>query len=268
MANRRKRKQENKGCLVLIFGTLCIIVAMLIYILAVTRITSAVINARYGDTASYALMKLQLPCIIAAFILLDTVLILKYLPNEEDYDKKQFSSPLKPKKTVLGKKKTINIICIGLLALVLLCGVLSVNTYTLVSEDGITEHFFFDTSVHTWDDVVSVKTDCDNEKGLSVTYTMQDGKKYEVMQGTVSDTDALAGQYRSKYGLARAVCERLDAAGVPRNVSHMERTVKFYRYNYPEEWPDVKYMIRFEDLSVSDDEVVPTEAPTENSDDP
>ncbi len=265
MAIRRKKKKNPegaRGCLFLIFGTLCVIAGMLIYVFAVTRITSVVIEAKYGGQAAYALMKLQLPSIIAAFVLMDTILILKYLPNEEDFEKQDFTSPLKAKKTALGKKKTVNLICIGILGLIVLCGVISVNTYTLVSEDGITGHFFFDTSTHSWDDVVSSRVDCDTEKGLSVTYTMSDGKRFEVLQGTVSDTKALADRYTSTVGLARSVVEKLSGRGVPHNVSHMERAVKFYRYNEPTLWPDVKVMIRFEEILPDDDERVPTDAVT------
>lgn len=265
---KRKGSSDGKGCLFLIFGTLCVIVAMFIYISSVTSITSAVIGSRYDGQPVYAIMKLQLPCIIAAFILFDGVLILQYLPNEEDYDKKQMSSPVGRKPTTLGKKRTTNLISVGLLLLVVLCGVISVNCYTLVGEEGISEYFFAETSTHKWSDVTSSRIDCDQDKGLSVTYTMKDGKKYEVMQGTISDSQSFADTYGTKEHFARVIAEVLDRAGIPRNVSHMERTVKFYRYNYPDQWMDVRVLIRYEELNPDKNELAPTEAPTEPATEP
>lgn len=271
-----KKKQAdpgNRGCLFLILGTVLILALMALYVFAVGRITSFVIEARTGDSPAYAVMTAQVPCIIAAFILLEAVLVLQYLPSQEDYEKQQKpggTAGTHTKARWLGTRRFANILSVIALALVLVCGTVSVNTYQLISADGISTYFFGQTSAYTWGDVADCRVDCDSEKGLSVTFTLNDGKQFEILQNTISDNAAFADRYQaatedkrtSALAFAADLCRELDARGVHRRVSHMERAIRFYKTEFPEQWVYVSELIRYDEVKPSDDE---TAAETESA---
>lgn len=267
---KRKAEPGNRGCLFLILGTVLILALMALYVFAVGRITSFVIEARSGDTPAYAVMTAQVPCIIAAFILLEAVLVLQYLPSQEDYEKQQkpgHNTEANAKAKLFGTRRFANILSIVALALVLVCGMVSVNTYRLVSADGISTYFFGQTSAYTWEDVTNCRVDCDSEKGLSVTFTLKDGKQFEILQSTLSDNAAFADRYTaatadkrtSALAFAADLCRKLDAGGVHRSVSHMERAIRFYKTDFPEQWVYVRELIRYDEIHPSDDETAATE---------
>lgn len=253
-------KKKNRGCLFLIVGTLGIMLGVAAYILLVGRLTSALTEARFGGTAAYAIMTAQIPCIIAAFLCMDAILILQYLPSAEDMPQETRSGPVGRKKShsfSLGSRRLTNLVSLILLGGVLICGAVSVNCYRVVDEHGITTHIFVDTATYAWEDVTSYRIDCDSDKGLSVTYTMTDGKKIEVVQGTISDTSDFSSTYGSPVAFAVHIHERMQTASIPRNVSHMERALKFYRDAYPDMWPHVKVLIGYEEITPWEDEKMP-----------
>ena len=217
--NQKKQNTGGRGCLFLVAGTVLILALMALYIFAVGRITASVVEARSGDTPAYAVMSAQIPCIIVAFVLLECVLMLQYLPSQEDYErKKPLGSANSTKHSILGTRRFANLLSGVLLVLILACGAVSVNTYRLVTENGISTNFFRQTAAYTWDDVTLCRVDCDGDKGLSVTFTMKDGKKFEILQKTVSDNAAFAAKYApgatdnrtSVLAFAADLCRQLD----------------------------------------------------------
>ena len=264
--NQKKQNNGGRGCLFLVIGTVLILALMALYIFAVGRITASVIEARSGDTPAYAVMSAQVPCIIAAFVLLECVLVLQYLPSQEDYDRqKPLGGEKSTRRGILGSGRFANLLSVILLALLLLCGAVSVNTYRMVSENGISVRFFRQTAAYTWDDVSQCRVDCDSDKGLSVTFTMTDGKEFEILQNTISDNAAFAARYApdatdnrtAVLAFAADLCRQLDERNVRRIVSHSERAIRFYQTGYPEQWVYVRELIRYEEIRPSDDETVP-----------
>lgn len=264
----RKQKSSNgRGCLFLIVGTVLILALMALYIVVVGRITSSTIEARSGDVPTYAVMSAQVPCIVAAFILLECILVLQYLPSQEDYDKK--ASPgasVVRRNRLFGTRRLMNLVSLVLLLLVFVCGIVSVNIYRMVSVDGISTRFLFSTHSYSWDDVTACRVDCDSDKGLSLTLTMSDGEQFEILQNTISDNAAFASQYGSDSDasdkqtpvLAFAVdlCHQLDERGIRRSVSHRDRTIRFYKDTYPRQWEYVSELIGYEELRPAEDETV------------
>ena len=94
--NQKKQNTGGRGCLFLVAGTVLILALMALYIFAVGRITASVVEARSGDTPAYAVMSAQIPCIIVAFVLLECVLMLQYLPSQEDYEKSRSARRIAP----------------------------------------------------------------------------------------------------------------------------------------------------------------------------
>ena len=162
-------------------------------------------------------------------------------------------------------KRTLWLITAGLLAGVVVTGAVSVNTYRLVTPEGVRSYFFVETASYEWKQVSSYTIDCENEDdGLSVTFTMRDGKKYEILQGVNSATKAFKEQYTSVTHFAADVDDQMMALQVPRNVKHIERAVKVYRGH--KLWPYVEKLIGYVELSPMPDETLPeTEPPTEET---
>ena len=159
------------------------------------------------------------------------------------------------------------IILVAGAAMNVITGALAVNHYRLVTADGISEYFFVETKSYEWKQVTGYTVDCDNDNdGLSVTFTMRDGKQYEILQGVNSTTEAFDKTYTSVTHFAYDVDQRMTELQVPRNTRHMERAVTLYR-DHPL-WPYVSKLIGYVELVPQPDETAevteaPTEAPTE-----
>jgi hypothetical protein len=263
----KKKKSGKKGCLFLFAGSLCVVLCVGLFIWAVSALTGVVIESRHGGQPAYALMTALTPCYGAAFSLFMGIMGLWYFAPSEEEVRAQYNRRLAPK---LGEKEphamttaTKCLISGVMLAGVVLAGLIAVNSYRLVTPDGISTYFFTETDRYEWKQVSAYTIDCDSEDGLSVTFTMRDGKKYEILQGVNSTTAEFDGQYTSVTHFAADIDEQMVALQVPRNVKHMERAVNFY-LSREGLWPYVSKLIGYAELVPEPDETAPvTEAGTE-----
>ena len=264
-----KPKSKKKGCLFLIVGSLLALLATGIYVLVVAFMTGIVIETRHGGEVAYALMKSVTPSYGIAMLCFSGILAIWYFsPTEEE--KKKTHGGLAP---MLGEKtrddgvskRTLWMITGGLLLAAVITGAVAVNHYRLVTADGISEYFFVETKSYEWKQVTGYTVDCDNDNdGLSVTFTMRDGKQYEILQGVNSTTEAFDKTYTSVTHFAYDLDQRMTELQVPRNTRHMERAVTLYR-DHPL-WPYVSKLIGYVELVPEPDETVAdTEAPTETT---
>ena len=264
-----KPKSKKKGCLFLIVGSLLALLATGIYVLIVAFMTGIVIETRHGGEVAYALMKSVTPSYGIAMLCFYGILAIWYFsPTEEE--KKKTPGGLAP---MLGEKtrddgvskRTLWMITGGLLLAAVITGAVAVNHYRLVTADGISEYFFVETKSYEWKQVTGYTVDCDNDNdGLSVTFTMRDGKQYEILQGVNSTTEAFDKTYTSVTHFAYDLDQRMTELQVPRNTRHMERAVSLYR-DHPL-WPYVSKLIGYVELVPEPDETVAdTEAPTETT---
>ena len=261
-------KSRKKGCLFLIIGCFGTILATALFVWLVSLTTGAVIESRHGSEAAYALMTALIPCYTVAFGIFTAILALWYIAPTEAEVKAQ-SKGLSP---MLGQKeahamsaKVKWLITAGMLAGVLLTGAVAVNAYRLVTPEGISTYFFVETKSYEWKQVSAYTIDCDSDDGLSVTFTMRDGKQYEILQGVNSTTERFDGQYTSVTHFAADIDGRMVELQVPRNVKHMEKAVKFYK-GYEGLWPYVSKIIGYAEIMPEPDETVTetvTEGPTE-----
>ena len=264
-----KPKSKKKGCLFLIVGSLLALLATGIYVLVVAFMTGIVIETRHGGEVAYALMKSVTPSYGIAMLCFYGILAIWYFsPTEEE--KKKTPGGLAP---MLGEKtrddgvskRTLWMITGGLLLAAVITGAVAVNHYRLVTAEGISEYFFVETKSYEWKQVTGYTVDCDNDNdGLSVTFTMRDGKQYEILQGVNSTTEAFDKTYTSVTHFAYDLDQRMTELQVPRNTRHMERAVTLYR-DHPL-WPYVSKLIGYVELVPEPDETVAdTEAPTETT---
>ena len=263
-----KPKSKKKGCLFLIVGSLLALLATGIYVLVVAFMTGIVIETRHGGEVAYALMKSVTPSYGIAMLCFYGILAIWYFsPTEEE--KKKTHGGLAP---MLGEKnrddgvskRTLWMITGGLLLAAVITGAVAVNHYRLVTAEGISEYFFVETKSYEWKQVTGYTVDCDNDNdGLSVTFTMRDGKQYEILQGVNSTTEAFDKTYTSVTHFAYDLDQRMTELQVPRNTRHMERAVTLYR-DHPL-WPYVSKLIGYVDLVPEPDETVTeTEAANES----
>ena len=255
----KKPDKKKKGCLFLIVGSLLALLATGLYVLCVSLLTGVIIEARHGGGVAYALMDLVTPSYGVAMLLLYGILAVWYFtPTEEDVKKQ--NRGLSP---MLGQKdtnqalshKTLWLITAVMLTAVVITGAVAVNTYRLVTPHGVRSYFFVETASYEWKQVSSYTIDCENEEdGLSVTFTMRDGKKYEILQGVNSTTEAFDEAYTSVTHFASDLDDEMMALQVPRNVRHMERAVKVYRGH--KLWPYVEKLIGYVELNPLPDETV------------
>lgn len=270
VGKRPKSGKGKKGCLFLIVGSLLALLAAGVFVLTVSRLTGVVIEARHGEEAAYALMDIVTPCYgVATFLFYAILAVWYFSPSEEEIkaQNKGLSPMLGQKESKAIPKRVLWLITAGLLAGVVLTGAICVNTYRLVTPDGISSYFFVETKSYEWKQVSAYTIDCDSDDGLSVTFTMRDGKQLEILQGVNSTTDAFDERYTSVTHFASEIDEQMVALQVPRNVRHMERAVKFYQ-GYEGLWPYVSRLIGYTELTPEPDETtaeteVPTEAMTE-----
>ena len=260
----RKKKSGRKGFLFLAVGCILAILGVGLYVLVVSLLTGALIEARHGDEAAYALMNIVTPSYGYALLFFIAILAIWYFTPTEEELKKQ-NQGLAP---MLGQKqqgealskRTLWLITGGLLAAVVVTGAISVNSYKLVTPEGIRSYFFVETKSYEWKQVTGYTIDCENDNdGLSVTFTMRDGKQFEILQGVNSTTEKFDEQYTSVTHFASDLDEKMVALQVPRNVRHMERAVKLYREHAL--WPYVERLIGYEELVPEPDETVEETAP-------
>ena len=268
---KKKKQSVKKGCLFLIVGSLLVSVIGILFMVGVSRLTGVVIEARHGGEPAYALMTSLETCYIVAGSLFVGILGLWYFaPTEAEVQRQnqRLTPMLGQKEAHAMKASTKWLITGGMLFGVVLSGLVAVNSYRLVTRDGISTYFFTETKSYQWKQVSAYTIDCDSKDGLAVTFTMRDGKQYEILRGVNSTTEEFDEQYTSVTHFAADLDENMVALQVPRNVKHMERAVNFYR-GYEGLWPYVSKLIGYAELVPEADETVAeTEDATEDVTEP
>lgn len=267
LLKKPKRDDGKKGILFLAVGSVLAFIVTILFALGVTSLTGVLTEARHGSEAAYTLSALTLPCIFVAMLLAYGILAVWYIaPSEKEIAARNRGlSPMLGQPEAKAMPKSTLWIITGLLILgILITGAVCLGTYKLVTENGVANYVcFIKTEEYGWDQVNAYTIDCDTDKGLTITFTMRDGKKYEILQGVNSTTAEFDGQYTSVTHFAADIDEQMVALQVPRNVKHMERAVNFYLSREPL-WPYVSKLIGYAELVPEPDETAPvTEAGTE-----
>ena len=271
MLNNRtpqKKAKGKKGCLFVIAGAMATILATtLVCLFLVPAATGAVIEARHGGTVAYALMTAQTASIPFVLSFFTGIFGLWYFaPTEEELrarNRNRLAPTLGEPEARAMSTATKLLISGAMLLGVVLTGFVAANSYRLVTNEGISTYFFVETKSYEWKQVSAYTVDCDGENGLSITFTMRDGKQYEILQGVNSATKEFKEKYTSVTHFAADIDEEMVALQVPRNVRHMEKAVNFYK-SYEGLWPYVSKIIGYAELVPEPDETVEeTESATE-----
>ena len=255
----KNNQKGKKGCLFLLLGTLGVLVGTLVYILVSGWISAAVIEAAIGGKVAYALLTASLPCIIVVFVLLDGILLLNYLPSAEPSDPDEMSPMLGRRKAQGLSPKLVRGLSIALASATVLVALVSAGTYRTVSKEGVsTTVCFIKVEDYRWEQVSSYEVACDNDRGLSMTFTMRDGKRFEILQNTMSAPTSFKEIHDCKEAFAVKIMERMEELQVPcesfeSTSNHrklMESARTFYKDD-PQLWPFIKQLIRYEEVGVT-----------------
>ena len=255
--NRNKKtKKTGKGCLFLLIGSIIGVLLLLLFIVLTGQLTANIVNGTLGGVEGYAMLTIQEGCIMVASLFLFAILVIHYLPDPEDYQKKNVFTPEMPqkKKKILGAKPSTWMLTGALLLCVVFTAFVSATTYRTISQEGITSTvcYFFKTETYEWDQVSSYKVDCDEDKGLSVTLTMKGGKKFELLQSPVSTPASFDAKYDCKEAFVAELINFLEEEyQIMPNISHRERARAFYGKN-EKLWPYVKDIMDIPDLEVEE----------------
>ncbi len=271
----KKPQKQKRGCLFLLVGSLLALLATGIYIVVITLLTGRIIEARHGEETAYALMTfVQSSWGVVLFLFYGILAVWYVSPTEAEVEKqnRHFAPMLgqKDKGTATAlPRRALWLITGGMFLGVLITGAVSLNTYRLVTPDGIRTYCFAETARYEWRQVSAYHVDCDPTDGLSVTFTMRDGKQYEILQGINSATGHFKDRYTSVTEFATVVDGKMEELQIPRNTKHYESAVKFYKDTYPELWPHVAVLIGYVDLEEHPDETAPeTKPPADTAGDP
>lgn len=272
LGNRNgKKKKDGKGCLFLIIGSLLGVLLVGVFMVLTGQLTSAIVNSTMEGTVGYVMLTATEPCIMVASLLLFAILVVHYLPDPEDIEKNKKSLSPEPSaakaKKILGAKPSTWLATLVLLLGLVLTAFVSATTHRAVTEEGIQTTIcqFITTGEYEWKQVSSYKVDCDEDKGLSVTLTMRDGKKFEILQSSISAPRAFHEQYDCKEAFVLDLVTMLEEEyQITRNVSHIERAKAFYAAD-DELWPYVKQIIGYDELVPDEDELPVTEVGTETA---
>ena len=257
-AGKKKKQSGKKGCLFLIVGSLLVSVIGILFMVGVSRLTGVVIEARHGGEPAYALMTSLETCYLVAGSLFVGILGLWYFaPTEAEVQRQnqRLTPMLGQKEAHAMKASTKWLITGGMLFGVVLSGLVAVNSYRLVTRDGISTYFFTETKSYQWKQVSAYTIDCDSDDGLAVTFTMRDGKQFEILRGVNSTTEKFDEQYTSVTHFAADIDEQMVENQVPRNVKHIQTAVNFY-LSREALWPYVSKLIGYAEIAPSPDETV------------
>ncbi len=246
MLNKKDKKQGGKkGCLFLIIGSVLGVVALLLFIPLAGQLTSVIVNDTMADTMGYAMLNAAEPCIMVASLFLFGILVIHYFDFDDTKSNQRQPIQQPPKKKFLGSKAATWVATGGLLLCVVITAFVYATTYRTVSTEGVSSRicYFIETDTYEWKEVSSFKVDCDEDKGLSITFTMRDGQKIEILQSPQSAPRSFLEKYEHKEAFALDLIRMLkDQYQITPNASHVDRAKNFYKDNEAL-WPYVKQIL-------------------------
>lgn len=262
--NQRNNKKSNgKGFLFLILGALLGVVASFLFLPMAGKLAATVIRSNMHGQIGYAMLTAAEPCIIAAIFFMVGILALHYFNLESEKKDHKKSTAVDTSHPKFRGTKAFTWVITGVLILCVFASALVyATTYRAITTEGIQKVTcqYITTDEYQWKQVSSYKVDCDEDKGLSVTLTMRDGKQIEILQSVMSAPAAFHEKYECREAFVLDLVTMLEEEyQIPRNVSHIERTKAFYQDD-AKLWPYVKKIIGYDEL-ISEDE--PSEVTTE-----
>ncbi len=225
-------KNNNKGCLTGILGTLAVAVGVVLFSLFSSFVNKLFISTRFANNADCALLPLSLMIIGAAFVLFEVIFIIWQIWLGSRGGEKES----KIKRVFL----IVSVIC---LSLILLLPIVSACTYTKLSENTISKVCFVQYKSYDLEKEMSRCTlACDEGGKLTFTVTMTDGEKIELLGTVNSCGTGFIDKYENLYGYAAYLSEMLSSKGYPPRIIG-EEYMTSYKEAHPEVWTHLEKII-------------------------
>ena len=197
MLNGNKKNKQGLGCGTGIFGTLLVVVAVVVFAIISSLINRLFAYIGFGTEAAGGLYPLSQITILVAFIAFEAVFILWLFKGA-----KNATGDREEIKKLAKLTKIVTVIAI---VVPLLFSVVSANVYTKCSEKSISKVVFATTKEYRWDDrcdVLCYNLTIDNEGNTGFTVMMNDGEVVDLFKNTNSCSASFKEKFESdKSGL-------------------------------------------------------------------
>lgn len=227
-------KNNNKGCVSGILGTLAVILGVVLYALLSSFLCGVFVGARFPDKPVCALLTFLIPSIGIAFVILEVIFVawqIKLSKKGGDGEQKF--------------KRIFKIVTLSCISALLLLWVVSANTYTKLDDSTISRVCFIDYKSYDIDEDISRCTlSCSAEGELSYTVTMKDGEKIEFFNSVNAFAGGFQEKYENLFGYASYISEKLSYDGFPTRIVGEKYMEKYYKEDHAEVWKYLEAMIR------------------------
>ncbi|MBQ8407412.1 MAG: hypothetical protein IJY39_00965 [Clostridia bacterium] len=241
------KKNNSKGILSGILGTILVILGVVAYAIVSSLICGALIKAKFGGEIACAILTLTPVGLGVAFVLYEAAFIMwQYKLSKES-----------SKNGDEGEKaaKLFRLVLVGAICLSLLFALVSANVYTRLGEDSISKVVFVSTKEYRWDercDVLRYTFSCDENGGLTFNVTMKDGEVVEILGAQTSLSDGFKEKYATdRVNLLQYVAElseQFDSCEfiIDKKVVGAEFMEKYYKTEGSEIWAQIERIIASE----------------------
>ena len=227
-------KNNNKGCVSGILGTLAVILGVIVYAVLSSLLCRAFVGARLSDEPACALLTFSIPGIGIAFVLLEGIFVAWQIKLS--------------KKGREGERKfnrIFKIVTLSCISALILLSIVSANTYTKLGSETISKVCFAEYKSYDVDrDIARCTLSCSADGALSYTVTMKDGEKIELFNAVNSYGDGFAEKHENLFGYASYLSEKLATGGLPTRIVGEQYMEKYYKEDHLEVWKYLEAMIR------------------------
>lgn len=227
-------KNNNKGCVSGILGTLAVILGVVVYAVTSSLLCRVFIGMRFSEEPSCALLTFSIPGIGIAFVLLEGIFVawqIKLSKKGGDGERKF--------------NRIFKIVTLSCISALILLSIVSANTYTKLGNDTISKVCFAEyKSYDINEDIARCTLSCSANGELSYTVTMRDGEKIELFNAVNSYGDGFADEYENLFGYASYLSERLASYGLPTRIVGEKYMEEYYKEDHAEVWKYLDAMIR------------------------
>lgn len=227
-------KNNNKGCVSGILGTLAVILGVIAYAVISSLLCRVFVGARFAEKPVCALLTFLIPSIGIAFVIFEVIFVawqIKLSKKGGDGERKF--------------NRIFKIVTLSCISALLLLSVVSANTYTKLDDSTISKVCFIDYKSYDIDKEISRCTlSCSADGGLSYTVTMKDGEKIELFNAVNSYGEGFSNEYENLFGYASYLSEKLASCGLSTRIVGEKYMEQYYKEDHAEVWKYLEAMIR------------------------
>ena len=221
---KKKNAVKGGGIGYIIIGSL-VVIAVLFFLLVITgSLAPLVLRMHAGDAPAMMTMPIFVYCILADFILLETIFLV-FQPGIKKIMDGEQNDPGEKKKISL--RHIVGIVC----CVLLLCSILlAPNVCNVMTEQGMDTYVFFKTGSYAWEEIALYELTFSEQNGLELYLYLDKNDKIPMFGAVNSINDAFTEKYGSVYGFACHLKELAMENELSFRVEHRE-SIEYYFKN-------------------------------------